>query len=326
VTHQQQEENDEIVAPQKQLRKKKFKKILYWAKIVFAPIALGFLATLAWQSRHTILVLVNNANIWLLIVVLLVWPFLHFISPIFTVIILNEEGASITYPVALRVHIVNLPAKYVPGGIWHTVARIVDFKYQGIMSKRIALFVLLENFLAPVVTLGLGGAALWHFFGLKGWGTTGAVSLMASSLGLLLFPRIVNWRHRGASRRIGTMSYFKSLGLVVFFWIIAAGAFSTYFFAFPLAAPNPHVLEVTGAYLFSWGIGYLSFFAPQGVGVFETVAGGILHGDISLGSMVSLIAGFRILILLADILVWIGYKMYQWKSQEERIRHTVNLY
>jgi hypothetical protein len=64
------------------------------------------------------------------------------------------------------------------------------------------------------------------------------------------------------------------------------------------------LLDVAGAYLFSWGIGYISLFAPQGIGVFEAVAGNMLVTPMSFGEMAALIAGFRIISLVADGVVW----------------------
>lgn len=313
---EQQKDTNETILLQKRFRSKKLNRAVHWGKIFFTPVAIGFLAYYAWQSRQNIAVIANNANIWHLEFALIGWALIHFVSPIFAVLILNGSGSVVTYEVALRIHIVNLPGKYIPGGVWHTVSRVVDYKFHGVTSSRIALFVFLENVLAPAVTLGAGGACLWYFLGFRGWGAAGAVGMMLGLFAMLVFPIIVNWSKTGPNKRLSMKIYIKSLGIVAIFWTIAAGAFVTYVFAFPAAAENLTVFKVAGAYLFSWGIGYISFFAPQGIGVFEAVAGGIMAGKLPLGSLVALIASFRILVLVADILAWAGYKIYTWKRKE----------
>ena len=58
------------------------------------------------------------------------------------------------------------------------------------------------------------------------------------------------------------------------------------------------------SYLFSWSIGYLAFFAPQGIGVFEVTLANMLDTSLTVGSLAVIIAGFRIIIFLADITLW----------------------
>jgi hypothetical protein len=88
------------------------------------------------------------------------------------------------------------------------------------------------------------------------------------------------------------------------FWALASTAFLSYLFAFPGSTQSNSVLEITGTYLFSWAVGYVALFAPQGLGVFETVAGDVLQTTLSLGAIAVLIAGFRIVILMADLVAW----------------------
>jgi len=46
-------------------------------------------------------------------------------------------------------------------------------------------------------------------------------------------------------------------------------------------------------------------FAPQGIGVFEVVAGELLRGSIALGGVAALLAGFRVVIFTADLFAWL---------------------
>jgi hypothetical protein len=63
-----------------------------------------------------------------------------------------------------------------------------------------------------------------------------------------------------------------------------------------------------GIYLFSWGVGFLSIFAPQGLGVFELVASELLKGSIGFMGLAALIGGFRAVVLVADLVVWCAYQ------------------
>ncbi len=79
-----------------------------------------------------------------------------------------------------------------------------------------------------------------------------------------------------------------------------------YLSAFPGLALQAAPLETAGAYLFSWGVGFISIFAPQGIGVFEVVAAELMRGDSAFMSVAALLAGFRLIILAADATVWVA--------------------
>ena len=87
-------------------------------------------------------------------------------------------------------------------------------------------------------------------------------------------------------------------------WCIAATAFVIYLSAFPGLTLQAGPLESAGAYLFSWGVGFISIFAPQGIGVFEVVAADLMRGAGTLMSVAALLAGFRLIVLAADATVW----------------------
>ena len=69
--------------------------------------------------------------------------------------------------------------------------------------------------------------------------------------------------------------------------------------------------EIAGTYLFSWGVGSLTVFAPQGIGVFETLAAGLLEATSGLGGGAALVAGFRLVVLLADLTAWAACRVFR---------------
>ncbi len=89
-------------------------------------------------------------------------------------------------------------------------------------------------------------------------------------------------------------------------WCIAATAFVIYLSAFPGLALQAAPLETAGAYLFSWGVGFIAIFAPQGIGVFEVVAADLMRGAGTFMSVAALLGGFRIIVLAADATVWVA--------------------
>jgi hypothetical protein len=278
--------------------------VLKWAKRIFTPLALGFLIYFGWQSRAILATVLANAQPYFLILAVLLFIMVHFVAPASVVMILKACGSSISYEFALKTHINRLPARYLPGGIWHTVGRTMDFYQHGIKPVHLTAFVLLENIFSVGVAFILGGGCVWYFRGITDiWGKIALVGGICSVLGLSLAPSILNWQVLKVYR-IRYRFYLQTIGIYIPIWFLMALAFIAYLSAFPLTLEERSMLEVGGTYIFSWGIGFIAIFAPQGIGVFEVVAGNMLTASLSLGGIATLIAGFRVVALIADITIW----------------------
>ena len=120
------------------------------------------------------------------------------------------------------------------------------------------------------------------------------------------------WFQPNAS--LNLKNYLTILVITCLFWAIASISFISYTKAFSGVFQSVSIIEYGAAYLFSWGVGYIAIFAPQGMGVFETIAGGIIKSQVSLVSVIPLLAGFRLLIFFSDFVFWIGYRIYKKES------------
>lgn len=56
------------------------------------------------------------------------------------------------------------------------------------------------------------------------------------------------------------------------------------------------------------GVGLLSVFAPQGIGIFELLASELMTGRIGFMGFAALVVGFRGVALIADLIVWVVYQ------------------
>lgn len=280
--------------------------ILRVAKRIFLPAALAFLAWFAWESRELLVDLVRSAKPSKLAMAVIAWMLMHALSPLFSMLIFRARNVPLSYKTAARIHIANLPARYVPGGIWHTVGRIAGFRDLDISQRDISIFVFLENALAICVAFVIGGSLLAANRGLDGWGQIAAVSAVGGALFLCASPFILSRRLIRGDKRFPTRSFLAAIFVTAVSWCIAATAFVIYLSAFPGLAIQASSIETAGAYLFSWGVGFISIFAPQGIGVFEVVAAELMRGDSALMSVAALLAGFRLIILAADATVWVA--------------------
>lgn len=277
------------------------------AKRLFTPAAILFLAWFAWQGRDTLLDVVASGNPRQLLLAVLLWSCMPLVAPLFSLLVFRALGHRFSYSQLAGIHIGNLPARYIPGGIWHTVGRAAAFSKLGAGKRDIATFVLLENALAVAVAFALGGPLVASYRGLTGWGSLAAAACIGSLLALLALPYLLHYFHK-QNQAFTFRRYLSCIGTVATSWGFAASAFVVFLTAFADLRLHASPLEVGGVYLFSWGMGFLAIFAPQGIGVFEAIAGDLLSPPGAFKSVAALMLGFRLIILLSDALVWSAYQ------------------
>lgn len=278
--------------------------VLKWAKMFFTPLAIGFLLFFGWHARDSLQIIFENARPGYLAMAVLLWVLLQFFSPLIPTLIFRTCGSDISYRCALRIHAQRLPGRYLPGGFWHTVGRAIDFHDYGIRSRHLATCMFLETSFPAIITFILGGIGLGVYRDFDEWGAIGLVSAVAALIGLVIMPLLINNRFLKAPDRLSLVVFSKTVVVMILYWIVAAVAFTLYLAAFPVAMSGTSFIEVGATYLFSWGVGYIAIFAPQGIGVFEFVAGDILSAPISIGGIAVLVAGFRAVILVSDGFMW----------------------
>jgi len=271
-------------------------------KRLFAWIAAAAMAYAVWRSHAFLASAWAQASIGGLLAAMLAWTATHFVSPGFTLLVLGRDHP-ISYRTALSVHALRLPAKYLPGGIWHMVGRVVDFRSLGHRQPALIDFVLLENLVAAGFALGTGATLLWAVDAVPRWSTSLAGFAILAWLSLALVPWGLRLVTR-SGRDFPPWRYLKLLLLACGFWLLAATAFVLFVRAFGGAMLQASLPALYGTYLFSWGAGFVAFFAPQGIGVFEFVSGKLLDGQLELAQAVALMASFRVIALAGDLLAW----------------------
>lgn len=285
---------------------------------VFGPLALLFLVIAAWRAHDLLSAVLAQVQPAVLVLTVLLWALLHLLTPFFASMVLREMDAGIGYRTMLAIHVGRLPTRYLPGGVWHTVTRVMDLHRLGVGRSQLSVMVALENLVPLATALCIGGSFLYVA------GGTAFPALGAAAAGLVLLACTpVGLRHRAllAKRRLSQVAYVKLLGISTVFWLIAATSFACYWTAFPAIGEAVPTLRVYGVYLVAWAAGFVSIFAPQGIGVFEAVAGAFLGGALSFAGVAVLAAGFRVVILAADVLAYLALQAFRYTRHASGVRH-----
>lgn len=282
-------------------------RALSLARMVFTPISLAMLLWVLWFSREQIADIIRQSRASWLLLSCVLWSITHLVAPVIGRLLFRSCGVDMPYAACLRIHTNRLPAKYLPGGIWHSVGRANDYLLLGHPRRTIGTFFLAENLLLVCLTFALGAALVNHLVPLPGLRLllqAGAVLAVMTAIG---FPWLLQ-RISKAQSGIAWSGYLGAIPSLLVYWCIAGLAFSTYIAAFPALSLDSTVAETIGIYVFSWCIGYLAVFAPQGVGVMELVSGYLLNASEVL-QLTGLLAGFRVVILTADLGTWLMMRL-----------------
>ena len=197
-----------------------------------------------------------------------------------------------------------LPARYVPLGVTYAATRMALLRTAGVPLAPLAITAGTEMALSASVALTAGVSLLGAAGAMPGgaaW-TIAAVVAAAAAVSPVAGGRAVNHllARRGARFAIAWPDYTRVLAAAAAYWAWAAATFVLYLRAFPVA-DELGVVEIAGAFMVAWAVGFLTVVAPQGLGVTELSLVAILatddHGGVALAAV---FAGYRVVLLARD--------------------------
>ncbi|MFB2936075.1 UPF0104 family protein [Aerosakkonemataceae cyanobacterium BLCC-F154] len=214
----------------------------------------------------------------------------------------------------LKTHI----AKYLPGHVWHYCGRIWGVKQVGVPGEIATLSVIIEPFLmiaaaltTAIVSCQLAGEGTRNVDHFNNWGLQ-IISLMGVML--MVHPQFLNpalgmlGKFKGNKKdcpgvdlkhcRIERYPIKLLIAELIFVALRTSGFIFTFMALHPVA-PSQIPLLVSGFSL-AWLAALVLPGAPGGVGVFEAAAMMILSKSFSPGVVLSVVAVFRLVTILAE--------------------------
>lgn len=286
---------------------------LAWARRLFLPIAVGFLAHSAYHASSSLLPLVSAISISHLILACLCWIVAQWVGPLATTALARTLNIQLGYQKLALIAILRIPARYLPGGIWQSVARFSAYREHAVRSSDSFTILLLEHLFALGVSTTLGSLLL---LGVRSSAFGHQISAWLIVAGLLLLAAPTVWAIRTSSSRHGKLtSLLLAIVSTLVFWCLTSTAFLFYWVAL-FGTSLTEAPAVISGYLLSWAAGFAAVFAPQGVGVFEWAAAHLLPTTLPTGVTITALVGFRIITIIGDLLAWLsGVAISRYTSQ-----------
>ena len=202
----------------------------------------------------------------------------HLFIALASFLFLQAAGCPTPFRFVFHTHVDRLPARYLPGGIWQTISRAADFADKEIPGAVIARLLILEMGFAPCLGAVIGGTLLLH---------AGAEAHAIDASACPDSNPWDNWADRAAAALAGSPELFRTDTALALRYgdrrlhgrirpsrrrVLQLCCLPTSCAALGSAA---------GAYWLSWVAGFLAFFAPQGIGVFEGTSSYLLTGSLA---------------------------------------------
>lgn len=243
--------------------------------------------------------------------------------------ILKSLGVNLPYKTNAEIYNVTRLARYIPGKIWSIVGRARLYSKYGVSSLLVTTGVIQEVIAILISSLILSYPIIIRTINLydafKGYKVLFYLVSFASSIALL-WPNLVNTVLFHIAKKlkkevmIPKVSFLNWLGMnsvYVLIWSLKGIAYYVLIRAFANNAIDTLFYTIS-ILAFSWFLGFISFFAPNGLGVKESVSVyygiEVLNLEPEIAIMVAILS--RVVLTFAELLMGITY-CYRMKKSEQ---------
>lgn len=220
---------------------------------------------------------------------------------------------------AIRVWLLSMITRYIPGNIWHILSRVAMADMLGVEKTQVLTSASIEQVMTILGALALVGITL-PFWGIVPTLESWLLLLLPIGM-LLLHPRIMGGVLGWAAVRLRRpelawhYTYLDIIWLLLDYTIATLWAsLSLYVLLWGLTPVSlSHMPLVVGASALAWVVGYLSFLTPSGLGVREAALVALLAQiyPVPVAIVASLL--FRLAATLGEMLavlvVWLAGKV-----------------
>jgi len=286
------------------LKNKQIIKIVQWLWIVFVLLAGGYYLITRWSNITDYVQAIPVINIFISAMFFVIGKLLFvFLSKD----AIQAEGGIISYRDAFKIVSLTQLGKYLPGGVWHFVARFNVYHSRDLTMKKSGKALIIES--------------IWLVCGALAFGLSVYLISFNSSQGLLSKVGI----NLPLFLRIGIAILLIGLWFAVLYvvekffvscprpqkvWIVLKlmliqfGVWLTFGLSFAFLFHEidfSTILLAVSVFALSWAIGYIVIFAPGGIGVRELALAWFLNGMLLAGQAVILATVHRVLFTAVEV-------------------------
>ena len=231
--------------------------------------------------------------------------------------IARATGHQLRMSPGIGIWLLSMPARYVPGNLWHIAARISLASGQGMPPGGVVLSSTVEQMLMVLsaACLGLAWIPSWMGASVLPWS---AVLFLGCLIGLQppALRRALAMASRVSGRRVGGVNLrYRHMALLMAWYMLVNSMNGLGFALLSTAAgrAGPDLWpSLASAYCLAYVVGYVSFLTPSGIGVREAALASMLGIYMSTPAALALTLLARLLSTGAEALAVSAFGLPSW--------------
>ena len=219
--------------------------------------------------------------------------------------VIQSIGQNMSLSSCFRIYNISQLGKYLPGNIWHFVGKAAAYKNKGFTLTNIKEALIVENLWLVFSALVFGFVLIFIFeFALLKGLITANINYLIVLIGVIPLVVFMTWKilkidlwHIILNYRLSA----KIITIQIFIWTFLGLGFGV--LIIPFISENTSLLMITGLYAMAYSIGFVTPFAPAGIGIREGVLALGLMPHIPLEVVLLVSAANRLVYLLVEIVL-----------------------
>ncbi len=222
--------------------------------------------------------------------------------------ILRMLGVSVKFRPTARVWMNSEIIRYIPGNIWSVLGRVAQAGQIGATRTVVFTSMVVEVLMLVAANIGLSALLLVQYDAFRFPGRTVVLALALVGSLLVMHPRLTQLFARLIFRVLKRLEPVPNVGsgpsgfaAMTLAWL-AFALFQLFIVqALGFSAAWEHPAALTGVFLLSWLIGYVSFITPSGLGVREAVMVVLLQSYFSTSEAILIAVVSRVFMVLVEV-------------------------
>lgn len=229
---------------------------------------------------------------------------IYFLNVLTWHLVTRSLGLKIPYRTNLKIWLISNTARYLPGGFWQYPSRIYLLSEQKVPKLKATAALLMEAFFNLLVGVLIVLTVLIFVPEFIKFNYIIWILFL-----IIISPLLMYFLRKKIRQSLKIFRYLKISGRILFFVLITIffqyvfAGFALFILLNSFSVASLSLMPVlVGIFTASWLLGYLTIFAPSGLGVQEASIATLLSFFIpfSMASLVAIV--FRIVLILAEVI------------------------
>ena len=281
------------------------KDVIHFMKWAWVAAVVIFIAFLVQRRHAEFLEALQQIHVFYLFLSFIFILAAKVVLPLFMQYVVQSIGKSMDFWTCFRIYSITQLGKYMPGNIWHFVGKAAEYKSHNFSLGNVRDALVIENawLVLSAFVYGLLLVTVFEFELIKSLFTSHSYLIIffiaLIFLVLLLAKNLlkINFKKILSDYRLNLRIVLLQLAV----WTLLGLGFAV--LAMPFLLQEVSILMLVGLYAVAFSIGFITPFAPAGVGVREAILALGLLPYVPLEIVIIVSVANRLLYLLVEIIL-----------------------